>query len=116
MYTALALLLTAAAGCTSSDERAQQAAAQEAADQMEGRLPDPTVAGRTEARKFLTRTWTDSLQLHALLLEVKATESRYIMAGEREQAAQFDSAFISTLRTVDKTLAAEIGPALKKQK
>lgn len=112
----LALLLAFAVGCTSSDERARQVSDWQETDRMEGHLPDPTVAGRTQARKFLTRTWTDSLQLHALLLEVKAMESCYIMAGEREQAAQFDSAFISTLRTVDKTLAAEIGPALKKQK
>ena len=82
---------------------------------MSDRLPDPATAGRTEARKFLNRTWTDSLQLHSQLLEVKAMESRYRLEGSQEQATQFDSVFISTLRTVDPALAAEIGPALNKK-
>lgn len=106
----LMLVMLVEAGCTASDEKAQQEA-----DQMSDRLPDPATAGRTEARKFLNRTWTDSLQLHSQLLEVKAMESRYRLEGSKEQATQFDSVFISTLRTVDPALAAEIGPALNKK-
>lgn len=106
----LMLVMLVEAGCTASDEKAQQEA-----DQMSDRLPDPATAGRTEARKFLNRTWTDSLQLHSQLLEVKAMESRYRLEGSQEQATQFDSVFISTLRTVDPALAAEIGPALNKK-
>lgn len=111
----LMLVMLAQAGCTASDERAQAEAAQQEADQMSGRLPDPATAGRTEARKFLNRTWTDSLQLHSQLLEVKAMESRYRLEGSKEQAAQFDSVFIQTLRTVDPALATEIAPALNKK-
>lgn len=106
----LMLVMLVEAGCTASDEKAQQEA-----DQMSDKLPDPATAGRTEARKFLNRTWTDSLQLHSQLLEVKAMESRYRLEGSQEQATQFDSVFISTLRTVDPALAAEIGPALNKK-
>ena len=111
----LMLVMLVEAGCTASDEKAQQEADRQEADQMSGKLPDPATAGRTEARKFLNRTWTDSLQLHSQLLEVKAMESRYRLEGSKEQATQFDSVFISTLRTVDPALAAEIGPALNKK-
>lgn len=92
----------------SSDEKAERAAAAELATQMEGKLPDPIEAGRTEARKFLVRSWKDSLQLHEQLLEVKALHSRYIMAGEKSQADIFDSIFISTLHTVNPILSAEV--------
>ncbi len=113
IYVVTALLLVLGGSCTSSDEKAEQAAANAEAAQMEGKLPDPAVAARTEARKFLTRTWKDSLQLHSQLLEVKAMQSRYVMEGNKEQAAIFDSVFISTLHTVNPALAKEID-AIKK--
>lgn len=108
----IALLLLC--GCTSSDEKAEQAAAAARALQMEGGLPDPVEAARTEARKFLTRSWSDSLQLHSQLLEVKAMQSRYMMAGKKEDAALFDSVFISTLRTVNPTLCRDILSGMRK--
>ena len=102
--------------CSSSDEKAEQVAAAAEAQQMEeakGVLPDPVEAGRMEARKFLTRTWKDSLQLHSQLLEVKAMSSRYVLAGDKASAQKFDSIFISTLRTVNPDLCADIEKGLK---
>lgn len=79
---------------------------------MEGKLPEPREAARIEARKFLTKNWTDSLQLHARLLEVKALRSKYEMEGKKEQAAVFDSVFIKTLKTVNPKLAGEVEAGL----
>lgn len=102
------VLMSGSVSCTSSDERAEQEAAAQEAAQMEGRLPDPTEAGRMAARKFLTRSWKDSLQLHSQLLEVRAMQSRYELEGSKQDAAVFDSVFISTLETVNPAVCAEI--------
>jgi hypothetical protein len=76
--------------------------------QENGELLDPMIAARTEARKFLAKEWKDSLQLQNQVLEAKAAQSRYVLAGRQKDAAIFDSVFISTLRTINPDLAFQI--------
>lgn len=81
------------------EEKAERVAADTEAAQM---------MGREEARKFLNRPWKDTLELQRQLLESRAKKSHYEMKNEKENAAAFDSAFVSTLRTVRPELAREL--------
>ncbi|MCM1291800.1 MAG: hypothetical protein NC201_06490 [Prevotella sp.] len=80
-------------------------------EKSEGETADITaaqMAGREEARKFINRPWQDTLDLQRQLLESRAKKSIYEMKNQPEQAAAYDSAFISTLRTVRPELASQI--------
>ena len=77
-------------------ERSEGVTAEIEAAQMEG---------RNAARQFVNRTWKDTLQLQHRLLEVRSMQSKYVIDGNPEAAAAFDSAFVSTLRTVNPEIA-----------
>lgn len=94
--------------CTSSDERAQQEAADQEAAQIEGKLPDPVAAARTEAGKFLADPNMDSVRMQTLLRRVSDLKTRYETEDGSGSAVMFDSVFISTLNTVNPQLCAEI--------
>ena len=66
------------------------------------------IEGRTAARDIINKDWKDTLQLQTALLETKARQSRYLIDGNPASAAAFDSAFISTIRIVDPSLARKI--------
>ncbi|MBD5311999.1 MAG: hypothetical protein HDS13_07590 [Bacteroides sp.] len=72
------------------------------------------IDGRSYARLIVNRNWAgDTMGLQNNLLEVRARQSRYILEGHREEAAAFDSAFLSTLRAVEPQLANKLtAPAL----
>jgi hypothetical protein len=97
-------ILTLSFTSCSNEEKAENVAAEETAEQME----DPVIAGRNAAKVFINREWKDTLELQNMLLEAKSKQSKYIINGEPEKAAQFDSAFISTIKTVRPSLAREI--------
>lgn len=97
LYVA-ALSLIALSACRQT-EHTEEVTADITAAQMEG---------RQEARKFLNRPWKDTLELQRQLLESRAKKSKYEMKQMPEQAAAYDSAFVSTLRTVRPELAAEL--------
>lgn len=64
--------------------------------------------GRTAAREFVNKEWTDTLELMNHLLKAKAQQSTYVINKRPKSAEAFDSAFISTVRSVDPQLAATI--------
>lgn len=64
--------------------------------------------GRTAAREFVNKEWTDTLELMNHLLKAKAQQSTYVINKHPKSAEAFDSAFISTVRSVDPQLAATI--------
>lgn len=94
--SAAAILLS---GCSSKGE---QAAAKEEAAQIEAAHID----GREAARAFLGRQFKDSLEIHAELVRAGSRRAHYDSLP-RSQAA-YDSAFISTIRTVNPALAGEL--------
>lgn len=93
------LLLAGAASCGGGKQKSQESAAEIEAAQIEG---------REAARIFVNRPWRDTMELQSHLLEVRAQQSKYQVAGKPESAAAFDSAFVATLRTVRPEIAREL--------
>ena len=83
----------------SQTEKTEAITAEIVAAQMEG---------RKEAGKILGPEWKDTVQLQKALLEAKVKQSHYLIKGKPECANAFDSAFISTIRTVNPSLAKKI--------
>ena len=116
MLSGAAVILFVAAGCSQA-EKGNQAEADEMALQMEnGELPDPAIAARQEAKKYITGTFKDSMELHNMILESKAAQSRYLVAGRKQDAAVFDSVFKSTLKTIRPEIAAKLFPETSEKK
>ncbi len=99
---ASALIL--ACGC-SQTEKTEAATAEIEAAQMEG---------RNAAKLFLSRDMTDTMQMQHSLLEAKAKQSKYVIDKKPECAAAFDSAFISTLRSVRPDLADQLSAPMRR--
>ena len=97
----LTFILTAIlAGCRQT-EHTEDVTAEIVAAQMEGRRAAGIILGPE---------WKDSLLLQRALMDAKVKQSRYLIDGKPECAAAFDSSFISTIRTVNPSLAAKINP------
>lgn len=73
------------------------------------------IAGREAARVFVNRPWQDTIELQKHLLEVRASQSKYVIAGKPQSAAAFDSAFVSTIKTVSPDVARELEAARAQQ-
>ena len=84
--------------CSKTDKDAEDVAETEAA----------IIDGREAARIFVQRNWKDTTELQGLLLEARSRQSKYRMAGKEQRALAFDSAFVSTLRTVRPDVAREL--------
>lgn len=56
--------------------------------------------GRETARVFVNTVWKDTMELQDRLLSARARSSKYEMAGKPHCREAFDSAFVSTIRTV----------------
>ena len=84
--------------CSKTDKGAEDVAETEAA----------IIDGREAARIFVQRNWKDTTELQGLLLEARSRQSKYRMAGKEQSALAFDSAFVSTLRTVRPDVAREL--------
>ncbi len=76
-------------------------------------LEEARIDGREAARIFVNRPWKDTIELQRQLLEARARQSRYVTAGRKQSAAVFDSAFVSTLKTVRPEMARELEKAMK---
>lgn len=98
---AIALLSLASCNSKSMKESEETAAEIEAA-QLEG---------REAARVFVNRPWRDTIELQGRLLEARAGQSKYVTAKKPRCAAAYDSAFVSTLRTVNISVALELEKA-----
>lgn len=97
-YLVAGMLIILAAAC-SQTEKTEAITAEIEAAQMEG---------RNEAKSYVTKEWKDTLELQRLLLETRAKQSKYVIKGDTAAAAAFDSAFVSTLRTVRPDVAAHL--------
>ncbi|MDE6811305.1 MAG: hypothetical protein K2J15_03035 [Muribaculaceae bacterium] len=62
-------------------------------------------AGREAARLIITREFADSMEFHGAILEAASRKAPYQMDKQPGCVAAFDSAFISTIRTVRPDLA-----------
>lgn len=100
--TAACVLTMAATSVVSCSERGNQAAVEETADQIE----QAHIAGREAARTFVSRDWRDSLELQEHMLEAGIRRAQYDSLPK--QRAAYDSAFISTVRTVRPEIAAQL--------
>ena len=87
-------------GCAET-EKTEEVTAEITAAQMEGRR----AAGR-----ILGPEWTDTAKLQRALIEEKAKQSEYVIAGKSKCAAAYDSAFLSTIKTVNPDLAKKLTP------
>ena len=85
----------------SQTERTEEITADIVAAQMEGRRAAGIILGPV---------WTDSAKLQNAIIEAKAKQSKYLLEGKTKSAEAFDSAFISTIRTVNPKLAKQIKP------
>ena len=86
-------------GACSQTEKTEAITAEITAAQMEG---------RKAAASILAPQWKDTVQLQKALLDAKVKQSKYILDGKQECANAFDSTFISTIRTVNPSLAKKI--------
>lgn len=79
-------------------------------------VEEAVIDGREAARVFVQRNWKDTTELQQRLLEARARQSRYRMEGREQSARAFDSAFVSTIRTVRPDVARELdkNPAARK--
>lgn len=95
-------LLTGITGCRNGENKGEETAAE-----VEAAL----IEGREAARKFVNRPWKDTTELQGQLLEARTGSSRYSAESKPRCAAAYDSAFVSTLRTVRPELARELTKA-----
>lgn len=86
------------AGCAYT-EKTEEVTAEITAAQMEG---------RREAGRILGPEWKDTVALKRALLDVRAKQSELLIKGKKKSAEAFDSAFISTIRTVNPELAKKL--------
>ena len=94
------VIVAAFASCGSGDRKA------EGGDVTHEQLEQAHLAGREAARVFISRQWKDSLQLQEQLIEA-ASNAAPFDSVIRLRAA-YDSAFISTIRTVRPEIAAQL--------
>lgn len=69
-------------------------------------IEEAHVAGREAARVFVNRTWRDTLEMQEQLIEASVKGSEFDSVPVCRAA--YDSAFISTVRTVRPDVAAEL--------
>ena len=67
--------------------------------------------GRKAAGRILGPEWKDTVQLQKALLDTRVQQSKYVIDGKPECAEAFDSTFISTIRTVNPSLAKKLIPS-----
>lgn len=91
----LPLLALIASACSGHSEKVESDAQIEAA----------VNAGREAARKIITRQFADSMEFHGAILDANAERSKLELDSLPHCAAAYDSAFISTIRTVRPDLA-----------
>lgn len=79
---------------SSCSVKGEQAEVKEEASQIE----EARIAGRESAREFVRGQWKDTFELQQKLIEAGARRGEY--EGRPKSTAAYDSAFISTIRTV----------------
>lgn len=99
LLTGIMLILITACGNVKQIEQSEETTADIEAAQL---------AGRSDARRIINREFRDSMEFHGALLEANARRSEYEIADQPKCVAAYDSAFISTIRTVRPDLAKQL--------
>lgn len=86
----------------------QACAETEKTEEITAEITAAQMEGRRAAGKILGPEWKDSTQLQIALMEAKSAQSRYLIDGHPKAAEAFDSAFLSTIRTVNPSLEKKI--------
>ena len=94
--------------CSKQEEKAEQVAAMETADQMQA-----AKEGREAAKAIVTRQWADTMQLQQAIVDARSKNSKYEMEGKNDCKASFDTAFFNTIRTVRPELADQLEASKK---
>lgn len=98
-YIALGVIVITIFGCSSSGEQAD-GKHQETREEMEA----ASMAGREAAREFVNADWLDTMDLQRRLMDARSRQSEFIKDHGEKSAEAFDSAFVSTLRSVNPAL------------
>lgn len=80
----------------------------EKGEETEAEIEAAMIEGRETARVFVNTEWKDTMELQNRLLQARTASSKYDMAKKPRSKAAFDSAFVSTIRTVRPDVAAEL--------
>lgn len=99
IITVAALAATVLTGCSNKGDNT---AVKEDADQIEA----AHIEGREAARTFINRQFKDSMELQLELVKAGAIRAKYDSMPQCRAA--YDSAFISTVRTVNPEVAKEL--------
>lgn len=83
----------------SQTEKTETVTAEITAAQMEG---------RRAAGNILGPQWKDTTKLQTALIDAKIRQSQYLLEGKNRCAEAYDSAFISTIRAVNPSLAKKL--------
>lgn len=86
-------------GCSVPTDKGEEAEADIEAAWMEG---------RNSARIFLNREWKDTAELRSRMREARARKAEWDSVGQHKAAAAYDSAFVSTIRTVSPKVAEKL--------
>lgn len=89
-----AIALTLLLGCGESGDGSETHAGIDAA----------RIEGRIAARRIITRHWSDTASLRAEIERGRSIRARFDSLGHKKSAESFDSAFVSTIRTVNPAL------------
>ncbi|MCM1369993.1 MAG: hypothetical protein NC204_06420 [Candidatus Amulumruptor caecigallinarius] len=76
-------------------------------------LEEARNTGREAARVFVNTVWKDTLEIQRQLLESRVAKSKF--DGKKDCEQLFDSAFISTVKTIRPDVAAELEKGMSAQ-
>lgn len=77
----------------------------EKGEETQAEIEAAMMDGRSAAREFINKTWNDSIELQNHLLEARTQRIPYDTVDKPHCRAAFDSAFVSTIRTVRPDIA-----------
>ena len=77
----------------------------EEGEESQAEIEAAMMAGRTAAREFINKRWTDTIELQNHLLEARTHRLPYDTVSKPKCRAAFDSTFVSTIRTVRPDIA-----------
>ncbi|MDE6256715.1 MAG: hypothetical protein K2M39_11035 [Muribaculaceae bacterium] len=77
----------------------------EEAEETQAEIEAAMMDGRSAAREFINKRWNDSIELQNHLLEARTKRIQYDTVSKPKCRAAYDSAFVSTIRTVRPDIA-----------
>ncbi|MDE7412376.1 MAG: hypothetical protein K2N05_01115 [Muribaculaceae bacterium] len=77
----------------------------EEGEETQAEIEAAMMEGRSAAREFINKRWNDTIQLQSLILEARTKRVPYDTVNKPRCRAAFDSAFVSTVRTVRPDIA-----------